>query len=108
MSTRALDKALGLVGLGARARKVVVGVGQVRAAALRGKISLALVATDVSRHSVAKVVPLLAAKGVEVLRVGSAVQLGAAVGRGPAAAVGVADEHLANGIRAALGGAQAV
>ena len=93
-------KVVGLVGLGARGRLVVVGVKQVREAARRGTLVFAFVAPDVSRHSQDKVVPLLEAKGVRYTEGLSAVELGAAVGRETTAAVGVVDLQLAKGIRA--------
>jgi len=89
---------LGLVGLGVRGRKVVVGVEMVRAAAKKGTLVLAIVAPDASRHSREKVLPLLAAKGVRVIEGPSAAALGAAAGRETTAAVGVIDRDLANGI----------
>jgi ribosomal protein L7Ae-like RNA K-turn-binding protein len=91
---------LGLVGLGVRSRKAVVGVEMVRAAAKKGTLVLAIVAPDASRHSRDKVLPLLTAKGVQVIEGPSAAALGAAVGRESAAAVGVIDRDLANGISA--------
>jgi len=66
--TSAVDsQILGLVGLGVRSRRVVVGVEMVRAAAKKGTLVLAIVAPDASRHSREKVLPLLAAKGVQVI-----------------------------------------
>jgi ribosomal protein L7Ae-like RNA K-turn-binding protein len=97
-------KVLGLVGLGVRARQVVVGVAQVRAAAQRGRLALAIVATDASPNSTAKVVPLLAARRIGVVGGVTASELGAVTGRETTTAIGVVDEHLASGIRAALGG----
>ena len=76
-----------------------MGVEQVREAAKKGKLALALVASDASKHSVAKVVPLLEARHVRVLHVATASGLGAAVGREQTAAVGIVDEQLARGIR---------
>jgi ribosomal protein L7Ae-like RNA K-turn-binding protein len=93
-------KLLGLLGLGARGRLVVVGVNQVRDAAMRGTLVLAVVAPDVSRHSLDKVVPLLRAKRVMMLEGPSGAQLGSAVGRNTTAVVGVVDRQLAKGIRA--------
>ena len=97
-------KVLGLVGLGARAGTVVVGVDSVRAAARRGRLALAVVASDVSRHSRAKVVPLLVARHVECVEGATGIELGIAVGRSVTAVVGVVDAALARGIRAAAGG----
>jgi ribosomal protein L7Ae-like RNA K-turn-binding protein len=93
---------LGLIGLGIRARTVVVGVEQVRVAARKGRLSLAVVAADASPHSRGKVLPLLEARRVRVVEVPSAAALGAAAGREATAAVGILDAALARGIRAVL------
>ena len=99
----ALEKRLlGLIGLGVRSRGAVVGVQQVRDAAVRGKLKLAVVAPDVSRHSLDKVVPLLTARRIRIVHGPSAVVLGGAVGREATAVVGVVDGQLARGIRALL------
>lgn len=79
----------------------MVGVEQVRAAARsRGGLALALVADDAAAHSVAKVVPLLVAKGVTILGGITAGELGAVVGKEQVATIGVVDPALAKGIRA--------
>ena len=93
-------KLLGLIGLGVRGRGAVVGVEQVRMAAQKGTLALAVVAPDASAHSRKKVLPLLKAKGIFVVEGPSASVLGAAVGRESAAAVGIVDRELARGIRA--------
>jgi ribosomal protein L7Ae-like RNA K-turn-binding protein len=92
------QRMLRLLGLGVRSRRVVVGVEMVRQAAQKGTLVLAVVAPDASRHSREKVLPLLAAKHVQVIEGPSAATLGAAVGREAVAAVGVIDRDLANGI----------
>ena len=92
------DRLLKLIGLGVRSRGVVVGVERVREAAGRGTLQLAVLAPDASRHSLHKVRPLLAARGVPVLDGPPAAVLGRAVGREAAAVVGVTDAHLARGI----------
>ncbi|HLV25239.1 MAG TPA: ribosomal L7Ae/L30e/S12e/Gadd45 family protein [Gemmatimonadales bacterium] len=93
--------------MGVRARTAVVGVQQVREAALRGRLRLAVVAMDASRHSLDKLVPLLDARRVNKLEVPSASELGAAVGRESTVTVGVLDGDLARGIRALAAPAQA-
>lgn len=93
-------KLLGLIGLGVRGRGAVVGVEQVRMAAQKGTLALAVVAPDASAHSRKKVLPLLKAKGIFVVEGPLAAVLGAAVGRENAAAVGIVDRDLARGIRA--------
>jgi ribosomal protein L7Ae-like RNA K-turn-binding protein len=94
-------KVLSLIGLGLRARTVVVGVAQVRAAAMRGRLALAVLAPDAAGHSRAKVLPLLAARHIGCIEGPSAAELGKAVGRATTAAVGVTDASLARGIREA-------
>lgn len=96
-------KVLGLVGLGVRGRLAIVGAEQVREAARKGTVVLAIVATDVSRHTLDKVVPILRAKRVEIFEWPSAAELGAVVGRDSTAAVGIVDKALARGIRDAVG-----
>jgi ribosomal protein L7Ae-like RNA K-turn-binding protein len=96
---------LNLAGLGVRARNAVVGVEQVRAAALSGALKLALVAEDASRHSRDKVVPLVTAKGMTLVDGFSAVELGAVSGREATAVIGIVDAQLAKGMRGALGSA---
>ncbi len=98
-------KVLGLLGLGMRGRNVVVGAERVRLDAMKGTVQLAIVATDVSRHSLDKVVPVLRARRIEVIEWHSAAELGAAVGRDTTAAVGIVDQGLARGIRGAVAGA---
>ena len=98
-------KVLGLLGLGVRGRLVVVGAERVRVEALKGAVQLAVVATDVSRHSLDKVLPVLKARRIEVIEWPSAAELGDAVGRDTTAAVGIVDQALARGIRGAVAGA---
>lgn len=96
-------RVVGLVGLGHRARSTVVGVERVREAARRGVLALVVVAPDASRHSLAKVVPLLRARHVEMIAGPSSAVLGAAVGRAATTAIGIVDRDLARGIRAIAG-----
>jgi ribosomal protein L7Ae-like RNA K-turn-binding protein len=98
-------KLLRLLGLGVRGRGAVVGVERVREAAAKGQLALAVVAPDASRHSLDKVLPLLAAKRVAIVEGPSAVVLGHAVGRETTAAVGVTDRNLARGIQKVLAAA---
>ncbi len=79
---------------------MVVGVEQVRVEAKKGTLRLAVIAHDASRHSREKVIPLLRAKGIDIIEVLSADELGAAFGREQTAAVGITDAGLARGVRA--------
>jgi len=93
------ERMLRLIGLGLRARNVVVGVEQVRTAAKKGNLEFAVVAPDASENSREKIVPLLRARRVKFVEGPTAAELGAAVGREHTAAVGVVDPQLARGIR---------
>ena len=93
-------KLLGLIGLGVRGRGAVIGVERVRDAAKRGKLHLAIAASDASSNSLDKVVPLLQARGITVVTGASAADLGAAAGRETTAVIGIVDKGLAKGIRA--------
>ena len=66
----------------------------------KGTVHLAVVAHDASRHSREKIVPLLRAKGIDIIEAMSADELGAAFGREQTAAVGITDAGLARGVRA--------
>ena len=94
----------GLIGLGLRARSAIVGAEQVRAAATKGKLALAIVAPDASSNTLSKVVPLLRARRVHMIEGPSAVALGGAVGRNATAVVGITDAQLARGIRSIVEG----
>ena len=72
-------KLLGLIGLGVRGRGAIVGVQQVREAARRGKLHLAIAAPDASRNSLEKVLPLLHARGITVIAGPPAIELGSLV-----------------------------
>ena len=100
MEPAQMRKLLGLIGLGVRGRGAIVGVQQVREAARRGKLQLAIAAPDASINSLNKVLPLLRARGILVLAGPSAVELGSAVGRDSTAVIGIVDRGLAKGIRA--------
>jgi ribosomal protein L7Ae-like RNA K-turn-binding protein len=89
---------LGLVGLGFKGRRVVVGVEAVRRELQAGKCWCVVVAEDASPRAVEKVVRLAAAKGVPLLPGPSAAAIGAQLGKPPVMAVGVRDRALAGGM----------
>lgn len=101
MTSIANQKILKLLGLGARGRLVVVGAEQVRQAGKRGKLALAVVASDAAENSRDKVLSLLKARNIKVIEGISAAELGAVFGRAATAAAGVLDQDLARGIRKA-------
>ena len=100
MDSAMTRKLLALIGLGVRGRGAVVGVQQVRDAAKRGKLHLAIAAPDASNNSLEKVVPLLRGRGVPVFAGPGASELGGAAGRDTTAVIGIVDRNLAKGIQA--------
>jgi ribosomal protein L7Ae-like RNA K-turn-binding protein len=99
---QAADRALGLLGMSARAGAVVPGTGRVREAARGGSLRLAVLATDASENSRDKLVPLLEATGIPHVFRYDRNELGTAVGRSPLSAVGILDEGLADRLLALL------
>ena len=99
MDDAARGRLLRLVGLGIRSRGAVVGVQRVREGIRKDKVAFAIVASDASRNSLDKIVPLLNARRVRFIEVPSATELGGVAGRESAAVVGIVDRQLAKGIR---------
>ena len=89
---------LGLIGLGYRGRRIIVGVDGVRKELQAGKCWCVVVAEDASPRTVEKVVRLATAKGVPLLPGPSAAAIGAQLGKPPVMAVGVRDRALAGGM----------
>ena len=89
---------LGLIGLGYRGRRIVVGVDGVRKELQAGKCWCVVLAADASPRALEKVVRLAAAKGVPLLPGPSAAAIGAQLGKPPVMAVGVRDRALASGM----------
>ena len=89
---------LGLVGLGYRGGRVVVGVDAVRKELQAGKCWCVVVAEDASARAVEKVVRLAGARGVPLVAGPRAEALGAQLGKPPVMVVGVRDRALAGGM----------
>jgi ribosomal protein L7Ae-like RNA K-turn-binding protein len=89
---------LGLIGLGQRGRRIVVGVDAIRKELQSGTCWCVVVAEDASPRAVEKVVRLAAAKQVPLLPGPRAVAIGAQLGKPPVMAVGVRDRALASGM----------
>lgn len=96
------DPVLQMVGLAARARAVAPGTQQVRELVRAGRVHFALVANDLTATGRDKLVPLLEGRGVSYAIRYTRQELGRAVGRGPLAAVGVTDGHVARRLRTLL------
>jgi ribosomal protein L7Ae-like RNA K-turn-binding protein len=89
---------LRLLGLGANAGSLVIGVSGVRARLQQNAVQCVMLAEDASARTREKVERLAVARGIPVLAGPSAEGLGRALGRAPVQAVGVLDTHLAHGL----------
>lgn len=89
---------LPLLGLGARAGALVIGVDAVRAAVQAGKVRCVVLADNASGRAKDKVGRLVTGKGLPLVAGPSADAIGAQLGKPPVMAVGVRDRALADGI----------
>lgn len=98
-SERSVDRPgrafLELLGLATRARGVVAGTDSVRQAVREGKARRVVLAADTAPTQQAKLLPLLAARGVPHHLSFTQEELGAAMGRGAVAAIGFTDASFA-------------
>ena len=95
------QQVLRLLGLGLRARRVVVGVSGTRAELQAGKLACVVLAADATQRTRDKVDRPARAKGIPVVAGPGADALGQALGRPAVQAVGVKDPALARGLIAA-------
>ena len=86
---------LDLLGLAARARALVAGTDATRAGAREGSVRVALLAADASPTQAAKLLPLLEARGIPRFTCLTRAELGAAIGRDEASAIGLTDQNFA-------------
>jgi ribosomal protein L7Ae-like RNA K-turn-binding protein len=93
-----MNRLLGLIGLGYRGRRIVVGVDAVRKELQAGKCWCVVVAEDASPRAMEKVVRLATAKGVPLVPGPRAAAMGTQLGKPPVMAVGVRDRALAGGM----------
>jgi ribosomal protein L7Ae-like RNA K-turn-binding protein len=89
---------LGLIGLGYRARRLVLGVDAVRRELQARKCWCVVVAEDASPRAREKVVRLASARGVPIVPGPRAAAIGAQLGKPPVMVVGVRDRALADGM----------
>jgi ribosomal protein L7Ae-like RNA K-turn-binding protein len=94
--------ALSLLGLGARARRLAIGVDAARDALRRGAAEAVVLARDAGERAHERLDILAGHKQVPVLTGPDAERLGAALGRPPVHGVAVLDRNLARGLRAYL------
>jgi ribosomal protein L7Ae-like RNA K-turn-binding protein len=94
--------ALGLLGLAARARTLLVGTAAVRDGLQGDRVAAVVLAADRSARTAEKVERLARARGIPVVAGPPAAELGQRLGRGTVQAVGLTDQGLARGFLAKL------
>jgi ribosomal protein L7Ae-like RNA K-turn-binding protein len=95
-------RALSLLGLGARARRLAIGVEAAHEALRRGRAEALVMPSDAGERARQKLLPLAGHRHVALLEVPDAEALGAALGRPAVHGVAVLDRQLARGLRAVL------
>lgn len=98
----AVRTALGLLGLGARARRLAIGVNATREALRRGLAEAVVLPSDVSERARERLAPLAGHRAVAVLIGPDADALGRALGHPPVHGVAVLDRQLARGLKTYL------
>lgn len=93
-----MNSLAGLLGLGFRSGRLVVGVDRVRLGLQANEIHCVIIAADARGRVQDKVVRLARGRGVPVVVGPDAPRLGAAVGKSPVMVVGVRERSLADGI----------
>ena len=96
------DKIRGLLGLARRARSVTIGSRETRKAVRRGELRLVLLASDGSERDRERLLRLVEEAQVPSRIVALREELGAWVGEGPVAVLGIRDPNLAAAVRAGL------
>ena len=100
--TDAVRTALGLLGLGARARRLAIGVDAARDALRRGTAEAVVLPSDASARARERLAPLAGHRAVTVLIGPDADALGKALGHPPVHGVAVLDRQLARGLKTYL------
>jgi ribosomal protein L7Ae-like RNA K-turn-binding protein len=91
--------ALGLLGLGARARRLAIGVDAAREALRRGVAEALVLPKDASTRARERLAPLAGHRAVTVFTGPDADALGRALGHPPVHGVAVLDRQLARGLK---------
>ncbi len=100
--TDRIRTALGLLGLGARARRLAIGVDAARAALQRGAAEVLVLPSDASARARERLATLAGHRAVAVLIGPNADALGKALGHPPVHGVAVLDRQLARGLKTYL------
>lgn len=99
-----INKIYGLLGLGARAGKIVSGMDAVSDDLKRNKIKLLVVAKDASDKTRKNIEYLAERKTVPMIVIGTIFDNSKAIGKENRAVIGVKDKNISDGIKKIYGG----
>ncbi|HMB68840.1 MAG TPA: L7Ae/L30e/S12e/Gadd45 family ribosomal protein [bacterium] len=97
-----IEEIRGLLGLAHRARGLAIGSREARQGMRRGEIGLILLANDGSPRDRERLSRVAEEEGTKAFTAGTALELGAVVGRGAVSVLGIRDRNLAAGVRRRL------
>jgi len=99
------EKIRRLLGLGARARTVIIGSRETRAALRRGRVGLVLMARDGSARDRERLLRMAEEEETPAHTLGvESTQLGEWLGRGRVSVIGITDPNLAEAVHSLVGG----
>ncbi|MGI6177706.1 MAG: L7Ae/L30e/S12e/Gadd45 family ribosomal protein [Eubacterium sp.] len=93
------DRVLGLLGLAARAKKLITGYNTCLSAIESGKLKLLIIAEEVGENSCKKMISKCTSRGIEYRKFGSAPVLSHAVGKTDKGIFGIVDFGFAESIK---------
>ena len=102
-----INKVYGLLGLCARAGKIVSGMDAVSNEAKRDKLKLILVAEDASEKTISQIKFLAEKKKIPMFVWGAILANSKAIGKENRAIIGVKDKNIAEGIKKIICGGEA-
>ncbi len=102
-----INKVYGLLGLGARAGKIVSGMDAVKNDLNRNKVRMIIIAKDASEKTGNQIKFLASKKEVPVVVIGTILDNSKAIGKENRAIIGVKDKNITEGIKKIICGGEA-
>ena len=102
-----INKVYGLLGLCARAGKIVSGMDAVSDDLKRNKIKLIIIAEDASNKTFENIKFLADKKKVTVIKLGTIIENSKAIGKENKAIIGIKDKNISEGIKKIIFGGEA-
>lgn len=99
-----INKIYGLLGLCARAGKVVSGMDAVSDEVKKNKVKLLIIAEDASLKTVSNIEYLAKRKKIPILVIGTIEHNSKAIGKQNRAIIGIKDKNISDGIKKICGG----